>query len=673
MFRHKNEGNMKRCAIAILIAQLLVTGAYADSQVFTLGEIRVSGAQLNKSSLGSTSLDSDEIRQNDRNTVGEALDLLPGVNLSKQGRRNEQMVWVRGFNLRQVPVFLDGIPVYVPYDGYVDFGRFSTYDLSRIEVSKGFSSALYGANTLGGAINLISRRPGKAFEGEIGGSLSFSSRGEFNGQQVYTNLGTNQGMWYLQAGASYVNQDFYRLPDSFSPTIAENGGRRENSSYSDGKINLKFGLTPNATDEYAINYINQQGVKDAPPYAGNVPANESPAYWRWPAWDKESLYFLSSTRFGEHTLKLRVYHDTFKNSLASYDNANYDTMSKSSSYRSYYDDYTNGFSIQGDLRLSADNQLRTAYNIKSDIHRENNQGEPVRRFEDLTQTLAFEDTHAITEKLSLVGGISFEERKSLGAQDYNSTTKKVSDFARADNSATNGQLGLNYRLNNSDALYASVAQKTRFPTIKDRYSYRMGKAVPNPDLKMEEAIHYEIGYNGRLGERWMVKAALFHSDITNLIQNSTLNRNCGPAKCIQAQNIGKARSEGVELAIAGSVANWDFNANYTYMDRENLFNDDRMTDTPRHKLFANAVWNVAQDWSVTGTAEGSSQRYSSSDGKQVAGGFAVAHLKVGYRLAGGTLIEFRVRNLFDKLYSYVEGYPEVGRSYVLQFNTPLGN
>ncbi|WP_434516726.1 TonB-dependent receptor plug domain-containing protein [Dechloromonas sp. ARDL1] len=663
---------MKRCAIAIFIAQLLVGGARADSQVFALGEIRVSATSVNEDSLGSVSLDADEIRQNDRYTVGEALDLVPGITLSKQGRRNEQMIWMRGFNLRQVPVFLDGIPIYVPYDGYVDFGRFSTYDLSRIEVAKGFSSALYGANTLGGAINLISRRPSKVFEGEFGGSMSFTSRGEFNGHQLYTNVGTNQGMWYLQAGASYANQDFYRLPDNFLPSAAENGGRRENSSYHDGKINLKLGLTPNATDEYAINYINQQGVKDAPPYAGNAPANESPAYWRWPQWDKESLYFLSSTRIAEHTLKLRVYHDSFKNSLASYDDANYSTMKKSTSSRSYYDDYTNGFSIQGDLRLSVDNLLRTSYNIKHDIHRENSQGEPVRRFEDLTQTLALEDTHAITAKLSLVGGISFEERKSLEAQDYNSTTRKLSDFARADNSATNGQLGLNYELNNSDALYASVASKSRFPTIKDRYSYRRGRGLPNPELKTEEAIHYEIGYNGRLGERWMVKAAIFHSDITNLIQSNTLNRNCGPAKCLQTQNIGKAQSRGIELGIAGSLARWDFNAHYAYLERENLFNSDKMTDTPRHKVFANAIWHAGHGWMITGTTEAYSRRYSSSDGVQVADGFAVAHLKVGYRLTGSTLVEFRVHNLFDKLYAYVEGYPEMGRTYFVQFNTPFG-
>ncbi len=665
---------MKHRIITVLIAQLIASSAFAESSAFTLGEVRVTATTAGSETLGSKRLEADEIRQHDRNTVGDALDLLPGVYLSKQGKRNEQMIWVRGFNLRQVPVYEDGIPIYVPYDGYVDFGRFTTFDLANIEVSKGFSSALYGANTLGGAINLVSRRPSKAFEGEVGGGLDFTNRGEMGTQRLYTNLGTNQGMWYLQAGASYTNQNFYRLPDSFSPTtVAEDGGKRENSATHDGKISLKLGLTPNATDEYVVSYINQHGVKNDPPYAGTVFSNETPSYWRWPYWDKESFRFLSSTRFGEHTLKVRAYHDTLKNSMWSYDDATYSTMKKPSSFKSWYDDYTNGFSVEGDFRLTAENLLRTSYNYKEDAHREHNEGEPIRNFKDHTQTLALEDTHSFNQQLSLVTGLSFERRETLAAEDYNSATKQVFDFNRGNNSATNGQVGLFYKLDGSNAVHFTAAHKTRFPTIKDRYSYKMGKALPNADLKMEEAMHYEVGYDGKLAERWTVSAALFHSDITNLIQNNTLTVKCGTAFCLQTQNIGKATADGVELGSRGSIGNWDLSANYTYLDRQNKANTDKLTDTPRHKLFADAVWNIGHGWTATGSVESYSRRYTSADGNQVTPGLTLANLKAGYRLAGGTLIEAGVRNLFDKVYSFSEGYPEPGRTYFVQFNTPMGN
>ncbi len=46
--------------------------------------------------------------------VAQALSVVPGVVLQKSGSRNEEQVKVRGFDSRQVPVYFDGVPIYVP-------------------------------------------------------------------------------------------------------------------------------------------------------------------------------------------------------------------------------------------------------------------------------------------------------------------------------------------------------------------------------------------------------------------------------------------------------------------------------------------------------------------------------------------------------------------------------
>ena len=659
---------MKKKLLALSILPVLINNAFAapDSSVFTLGEIRVT-ASGNKDSdnFGGSTVDIDEMRQQDRNTVGEALNLAPGISLSKVGARNEQMAYIRGFDLRQVPIYVDGIPVYVPYDGYVDLARFSTFDLSRIDVAKGFSSALYGANTLGGAINLVSRRPEKKFEGEVGGGIVFGDKGGMSGQQYYGNAGTNQGSWYLQVGASYTNQDFYMLPSSFTPTKTQGSGERNNSAQHDSKVNIKIGLTPNATDEYVFNYINQHGVKDVPPYTGADP-DMAIRYWQWPYWDKESFYFLSKTQLGNHTLKFRAFYDTFKNSLSQFTNATYTTLGTGSSAPSFYNDFTTGFSVEDDIRIGERNQLQIAYNIKTDVHRENAVGQPVQTDKDQTQTLAIEDTHAVTDRLTLATGLSFQRAEVLSAQNYNSTTKVLSNYETGSKSALNGQVGLNYKLNDSDSVHATIARKSRFATIKDRYSYRMGRAIPNPELQPEKATHYEIGYRGKVADKWMLGANLFRSDITNMIQATSITSSIS-----QQQNVGKVEVNGIELELRGSIGRLDLGGNYTLMNRANLSNNNKLTDTPKQKLFTYATWNVSEGWTVNGSFEANSMRYSSTDGKQLVPGYAVTNGKLGYRTNGGLLVEAGVRNMFDRLYSYTEGFPEAGRTYFVQFNQSM--
>lgn len=644
-----------------------------EDPVFALGQVNVVTSPDDQESLGSTTLDLKDIRDNDRNTVGSALEMVPGVNASRFGARNEQTVFVRGFDSRQVPLFVDGIPVYVPYDGYVDLARFTTFDLSRIEVAKGFSSMVYGPNTLGGAINLISRRPSKVFEGDIGGGFTFDNNGENNSYHGYFNVGTNQGMWYGQFSASYSNQDYFRIPDKYTATAGEDGGKRNNSDSSDRKYNLKLGLTPNATDEYAINYINQHGTKGNPPYAGSVPG-VTPRYWQWPYWDKESVYLLTNTAIGEHRIKFRAYHDTFKNSLFSFDDASYSTKTKKYAFESWYDDYTDGFSAEGDFRLAASNQLKVAYHFKEDVHREHNQGEPIRRFRDQTQSVNLEDAQQLSNRLSLISGLGYDERKTLEAEDYNSSTGVVSDFSKGKNSATNAQLGLIYKTSNSGRLEASIAQKSRFPTIKERYSYKMGSGIPNADLKTEKAIHYELGYSERITAGLFGEVRIFHSDIDNLIQSVVISPTaCTKAPCSQSQNVSKASDDGLELSVQGELLRHiDIHASYSFLDRRNRSGDGLfLTDTPHHNLFAAVTWQATGPLAITGSVNALSRRYSSSDGSQIAPAFAIANLKAGYRFSNGLLLEAGVNNLFDRLYYVSEGYPEAGRTFFTHFNLPL--
>lgn len=633
------------------------TDSIKKSNIFELGKVIITNHK-NKDTLNRVT--SKMMESQNKMEVSKALNMLPGVTLTASGPRNESMVSIRGFDLRQVPVYMDGIPVYVPYDGYVDLARFTTFDLAAVDVSKGFSSVLYGPNSLGGAINLISRKPAEKLEYD--GSLGIINT---NGYKGNVNIGSNLGKFYVQGGYSYLNRDSFRMSSNFIPTKTEDGGERDNSYRKDQKISFKIGWTPTEKSEYAIGYINQQGDKGSPVYTGNDTQNalySKPRYWQWPNWDKESYYFISNSSLdNKNSIKTRLYYDRFKNNLNSYDDNTYSTQTKAYAFESIYNDYTYGGNVEYNTKLIPKNDFKVAFHFKEDVHRENNLGEPVRHFVDNTILIGIEDIYKISSKLTLIPGVSYNIRKNKEAEDYNSTTKVISDYPKADASdAYNAQIGLFYQLKDQQKLGATVSQKTRFATIKDRYSYRLGTAIPNPDLKPEKATNYEINYTVTAFKKLTFQTALFYSSLSDAILSVS---NVVPGKS-QMQNFGKAEYKGIEAQINYEILqNLSVNFNYTYLERKNITDPTiHFTDVPNTKAMGSLEYQPIKVLRLIANTEFNSSRFSTSYGARVPD-YTLLNLYGSGKVAKNFSLDAGINNIFDKNYSLVEGYPEEGRNF----------
>ena len=645
---------------ALTPAGLLVTGlvpafggepATSTNAPFQLGTMLVIGDRLSAADTVPARLSYDTLRQFERRDLGQALNLLPGVTLNNVGPRNEAGVYVRGFDLRQVPLFLDGVPVYVPYDGYVDLSRFTTFDVAEISVSRGFSSVIYGPNALGGAINVVSRKPSREFEGD-------ASAGWFSGdgREAAVNFGSKQERWYVQAGGSYLEQDTFPLADDYVPRPTENGGDRENAHRQDWRGSAKVAFTPNDSDEYAVGFVHQEGTKGNPPYAGTDPLQRA-RFWQWPEWDKQSVYFVSKTQLGDASyVKPRVFYDQFDNTLKAFDDARYVTQARPSSFTSVYDDSGWGASLELGTELIPQNTLRGAFHYKFDHHDEHNVGQPHFVFEDETFSVALEDTWQISERWSLVPGVSYDTRNVLAAVDTNTGATLGGD--RFD--ALNPQAGLFYQLPDRGTFRVTLARKSRFPTIKDRYSYRLGQAIPNPNLEPETATHYEVGYAGKLAKGLEFNVSFFFSRIEDAIQRVD---NVLPGQ-FQLQNVGVADHLGAEVGLTYAWADWGkVGANYTYLARENLSAPlIRPIDTPAHKVFGFVELQPVPWLSVLPSVEFNGDRFSTTYGIE-AESFVLANLRLSVRLPRGFTLAGGVNNLLDENYELFEGFPEAGRNF----------
>lgn len=212
-------------------------------------------------------------------------------------------------------------------------------------------------------------------------------------------------------------------------------------------------------------------------------------------------------------------------------------------------------------------------------------------------------------------------------------------------------------------LSLSVARKTRFATIKDRYSYRMGAAIPNPDLKAETALHLEAAYADqiKLGQKALKwQGSLFYSRLTDAIQQVN---NVQP-NVYQFQNTGRAEFYGGDASVRVPIgAVWQTGAQYSYIHRRNLSNPDlKFIDVPDHKILVFAQAQLLRRATLVANVEYNSSRYSTSYGTQ-AGGFMVAYAKASVRVWRYVSLEGGVNNLFDRNYALAEGFPEPGRNY----------
>ena len=211
-----------------------------------------SGADDGVPGVGGAVLTRDQMWTFDRKALDQAVNLVPGVvsTFDANGRRNESDIFVRGFGRWQVPLMLDGVRIYLPADNRLDFSRFLTADIAAVQIQKGYASVLDGPGAMGGAINLVTRKPTKPFEVEA--SAGLGGRGGDEAGTATRWPARVSGSTTCRAAPTIRIATSGRCRATIEPTATslQPAGTRLSSDSADSRLNLKAGFTPNATDEY---------------------------------------------------------------------------------------------------------------------------------------------------------------------------------------------------------------------------------------------------------------------------------------------------------------------------------------------------------------------------------------------------------------------------------------
>lgn len=234
--------------------------------------------------------------------IKEAIVGTPGTLIESKSQGYDARLIIRGaglkarYAIREVMVLLNGIPITDP-DSLTRLDFVDTHLVDRIEVVRGPNSTLWGINSTGGAINVVTRSP---FDGEGGSArVDLGNYGALNVQAGYTGDIADTTYFNVNISRRQASND-WREWNEFDTTqftlqpswILGNGWVWENFiSYTDADLQLPGSLV----------VTGHNGIDQWTPYLETGVVERTAEPWKHNSRNSEILFFGSKLvrRFGK--------------------------------------------------------------------------------------------------------------------------------------------------------------------------------------------------------------------------------------------------------------------------------------------------------------------------------------------------------------------------------------
>jgi len=565
----------------------------AQEEPTRLPEVRVTaparlpGSPLPLSSVPATVdvVPGDQLRATGAVTLQEALTRLPGVTLNDQQGNSWQMdLSFRGFRSTSVTgesqglsVFVDGVRINEPTVEEVNFDLLPLDDIERLEVIRG-PAAVFGRNTLGGVINIITRRgvpPVYEIVPEVEG-------GSF-GRQKYR----------LRLSGASAPLDYY-----LAGTFFREDGWRDVSASRVGRIFAKIGFKSGGTDA-TISYQRAENRIEQP---GSLPLSDLQR-------DRTQNYTggdFFKPLMNLVTLSLRQEAGTdLALSLTGFgrwlDAEQFNVNQLRANTRSFMATTSAGGTVQlshETTALGRANRLVAGvdYAHHSSQMRAFEEEEGQQKLESLVRDnqnsigVYLQDTFDIARNVLQTGDrliVTAAVRWDWLRHDIDDRSPPsdrpgatgVSTFSRP-----NPAIGFNYNLSRDWGIYFGYSEGFRAPAFLELTcagpsaicpGLQAGVA-PDPPLNAVTARNYELGLRARPTSWLDGELALFRADVSDDIFSVSPNGTTG----LFFQNVGGTRRKGVEVSLASRpAAGLEARLSYTYT--EATFRDNLELATPR--------------------------------------------------------------------------------------------
>jgi len=539
-------------------------------------------------------------------SVSELLRRVPGMTVVQPGETGAlTSVFTRGTNSNHTLVLFDGVRLNSPYYGGFDWSLPTTTALERVEIARGPYSALWGADAVGGVINLIPYRE----VDKVGGRL-LAEGGEDSWQR-----------WEVSAG--YASKKFDVHVSGYRRSTE---GTLENSQSKNQQGLTTAGYSWGQGSRIGFVYQDLQSEIGIPFVTPDQPT---------PNRTQETTQRLMAI-----PLKWKLADKWDLEVVASRVQRGFDFTDPDDPWELYFDTTeadTDEARVASHHRLGG-HTISFGGGWREDIVTDTNSfGTTLDEVSEQTWSAFAQDNWQIWKKFRLLFGVRWDDTDAWGSK-------------------TTGRIDFGWRLADTFELRGGYGQAYRAPSLGELYAPIGG----NPALEPENSNSAELGvvYTPISGHsRWQLN--VFTTDIDELIEFDY--------PTYQNVNSGNAQIKGAEFVWeqgALDVIRWYLQA--TYLDTEG---DDGLSLLRRPRFSASWTLNgsIGKKWSgdvtviwVDSRADVDPETFERTENDS----YTTVNIAIAWEAWQRLSITARALNVLDADYQEVLGYPAPGRRFL---------
>jgi len=554
-------------------------------------------------------LDRAEIERSQATSLPDLLAGRAGINLTNSGGLGKQTsLFLRGTNSSHTVVLVDGVRI-----NTADFGLAMLQDLpvaqiERVEIVRGPQSSLYGADAIGGVVQIFTRRRTGSFAPHL--LLGGGSNGL---RQASGGIGGGTERGWFGVDIAYQHSDGINAcrgrADPFAGCGADEPDR-------DGYRNLSKSL--------------RGGYQFTPQWAVEGSALRADAenhYDGYYNYSQTQQQVLSGTLRYTPASRLAVTAQLGRSDTTADNRGPLDARGSAQTHR-------DTASLQADVDVASGQLLTVGVDWSEDAVDGSSAGY-LRDRRDNTAVFAQYQARFGRHQLQA------SARNDDNAQFGNHSTGAL---------AWGMDLGAGWRLT------ASHGSAFKAPTFSDLYDPWSGM----PTLRPETSRSSNVGL-AHQGDGWRVGLDAYETRIDDLITYD--------AATFRIVQVEQARIRGAELTGSTTLAGVDLNAQVSWTDPRNRTPGSDLSGRLLARR-AQATARVDLDrrfdaWSVGATVLGTGKRFDDALNRERLPGYGTLDLRLSYAVSRDWTVLARATNVFDRRYETVAWYNQPGREYQL--------